>query len=80
MILEQGTKIPESLSFWTLSVVLNSKYHKTKSFGNSICFRLQVSPTTHLKMETYPILKAETLVKHKEGAFPLALKLPQNPR
>jgi hypothetical protein len=74
MMLEQGTKIPESLNFWALSIFQNSKYQKTKSFGNSICFRLQVSLSPHLKMVTYPIFKAETLVEHKEGAFPLTLK------
>jgi hypothetical protein len=32
----------ESLGFWTLSIVRNSKYQKTKRFGNWICYRPQV--------------------------------------
>jgi hypothetical protein len=32
----------ESLCFWTLSIVRNSKYKKAQRFGNWICFRSQV--------------------------------------
>jgi hypothetical protein len=32
----------ESLGFWTLSIVQNSKYKETERFGNWICFRPQM--------------------------------------
>jgi hypothetical protein len=52
----------ESLGFWTLSIVRNSKYKKTQRFGNRICFR-QVKQIQFPKRCVFLYLELQTMDK-----------------